>query len=71
VTRSVTKRNQNNMMEDRIGIPEQSVKSLTDGQQEIQEELRPWMTDLFDLLSIQGKTRQDDGVNSNGKKKRR
>jgi hypothetical protein len=57
------------MMEERIGFPEQSVKSLTDGQQEIQEELRAWMTDLFDLLSIQGKTRQDDGVNSNGKKK--
>lgn len=47
---------------------EQSVKSVTDGQQEIREELRECMTELFDLLSTQGKSRQEEWETSYGKR---
>jgi hypothetical protein len=60
VTRSATQGEQKNVMEAGMSNLEQSVKSVTDGQQEIREELRECMTELFDLLSTQGKSRQEE-----------
>jgi hypothetical protein len=63
VTRSLARNTQHNAMEGRVGTLEQSVHSLIEGQ----EQLMARMTEVFEMLSNQGKPRREVGESSHGK----
>jgi hypothetical protein len=50
-------------MEGRMGSLEQSVHSLTEGQQQLMARI----TEIFEMLSTKGKNRREEGENSQGK----